>query len=311
MSNLWDTPSSAHVSRSTGKVEWYTPSEIIESARRVMGGIDLDPASTQTANKIVCADRFLTEQEDALDENTSWRTEDGRVWLNPPYRQPDIGLFASRLLREVDYGNVKQCVWLSNNATETKWGNLLLSQAVVMCFPARRIAFLNQNLEPENRPLQGQMLLGFGRELDFQAFAREFSWLGTCAPGFAAFRMPPHHQSEWRYDRNKTANSKNRNHYPVVRVVRIEKFNTDVALLVVPMTKEKVLWEWIMVERESSPDITDPYDGSWWDTRVKQIGKSVVEFDSCELAQADIMKEFQYLVYERYGLEIHELCPEI
>lgn len=302
MSSLWGTPSSAHVSRSSGKVEWYTPPGIIRNARNVMGGIDLDPASTKTANKIVRAGRFLTEQDDALDENTSWRTEGGRVWLNPPYRQPDINVFASRLLREIDYGTVKQCVWLSNNATETKWGNLLLSHASVMCFPARRIAFLNQDLEPENRPLQGQMLLGFGPDLDYQVFAREFSYLGTCAPGFAAFRTPSHHHAEWRQDRNKVVSS-GLVHYPIVRVVRVKKFNTDIALVVVPSDQDKTHWKWFMVERQPSDDISDPYDGSWWDTRVSEIGKSLIEFASCEVAQADAVKELQYLIYDRYGLE--------
>ena len=46
-----------HVS-TTGENEWYTPSEVIEAARSVMGSIDLDPASCKAAQKTVQAGSF-------------------------------------------------------------------------------------------------------------------------------------------------------------------------------------------------------------------------------------------------------------
>ena len=60
--------------------EWYTPAPYIEAARRVMGEIDLDPASSTFANHIVRAKMYYAIEDNGLEQN--WK---GRVWLNPPY----------------------------------------------------------------------------------------------------------------------------------------------------------------------------------------------------------------------------------
>ena len=46
--------------------EWYTPSRYIESARRVMGSIDLDPASCEKANRTVKAGTYYTVEDNGL-----------------------------------------------------------------------------------------------------------------------------------------------------------------------------------------------------------------------------------------------------
>ena len=168
-----------HIARSTGKYKWITPPHIIEAARSTMGDIDLDPASDAKANMTVYARRILTEYDDALDPNTTWYSTGGRVWLNPPYKQPDVRLFAERLLKEIHNGNVIQAIWLSNNTTDTRHGQMLLSASQMVCF-TKRIKFLDHDtMLPNNSPLQGQMIIGFGG-IDIQKFRKNFNDIGVC-----------------------------------------------------------------------------------------------------------------------------------
>ena len=157
-----------HVAHATGTPEWNTPAPILEAARLAMdvAQFDLDPASNRAAQKIVQARRYLTAADDGLSRDTPWMPEfgewDGTVWLNPPY---DAGLcagFAARLLAELDVETVRAAVWLSNNATETKWAAGLLATAEFACFPTGRVRFLDSDMVERLAPLQGQMILGFG-----------------------------------------------------------------------------------------------------------------------------------------------------
>lgn len=80
-----------HVAFNSGNNEWYTPSEYIEAARAVMGEINLDPASSEIANKTVKADHIYTVEDNGLEK--PWF---GNVWLNPPYASDLIGKFAEK-----------------------------------------------------------------------------------------------------------------------------------------------------------------------------------------------------------------------
>jgi ParB family chromosome partitioning protein len=140
-----------------GDYEWYTPKEIVDAARQVMGGIDLDPASCGFANRIVKAKEFYTETEDGLSKQ--WAAD--RLFLNPPFKDPIVRFFAEKLLESFRAGSVKQAVWLSNNSTDVRWWHQLARHGVV-CFHLGRIKFYRQEETPGQSPF-GQSIIYLGK----------------------------------------------------------------------------------------------------------------------------------------------------
>lgn len=160
-----------HVSNNSGENEWYTPTNIIESARKTLGNIDLDPASSELANKSIKADLFFTEKENGL--NQEWR---GNVWLNPPYSQPEISDFSKAVVEKKN--EYEQILVLVNNATETEWLQNMLEIASGVCFIKRRIKFIDKSGNPTGSPLQGQVIIYIGNNP--QPFFENFNELGIC-----------------------------------------------------------------------------------------------------------------------------------
>ena len=160
-----------HVSYNSGNNEWYTPSEYVELAREVMGGIDLDPASSGKANEVVKAAKYYTAEDDGL--SREWT---GQVWLNPPYSSELIVRFIDKLIAELP--RISQALVLVNNATETEWFSKLVKQAKAVCFPKGRVKFYMPD-GTIGAPLQGQAILYFGE--NSSKFNEVFSTKGWCA----------------------------------------------------------------------------------------------------------------------------------
>lgn len=165
------TQKPVHVSQNSGENEWYTPSEYIEAARRVMGEIDLDPASCEVANRTVKARQIFTKDDSGLEK--IWRAN--ALWMNPPYAADLVRQFAQRFAQYVSCGHVKEGIVLVNNATETRWFLEMVTVCTAVVFPTGRVRFLDPSGMP-GAPLQGQAILYAGSRPD--AFLREFCAFG-------------------------------------------------------------------------------------------------------------------------------------
>ena len=159
-----------HRARGTGENEWYTPGAHIEAARGMMGGIDLDPASSEVAQRTVKAGAFYSLEDDGLTQE--WR---GKVWLNPPYAQPAIRMFAEKAVEEFTAGRMTEGIVLTHNYTDTAWFHILTRASAAICFTRGRISFLDPN-GAKAAPTQGQAFFYFGSRV--AAFAEAFDAFG-------------------------------------------------------------------------------------------------------------------------------------
>jgi len=148
--------------------EWYTPAVYVDAARRVLGGIDLDPASCEEANAVVQAARYYTQDDDGL--TREWK---GRVWLNPPYGR-QAGTFVARLASQHAAGNVSAAVVLVNaNCTDTEWFQPLWHG--ILCFTRGRINFAGTTAR--SGATHGSVFAYLGP--DPHAFDAEFAQFGA------------------------------------------------------------------------------------------------------------------------------------
>jgi phage N-6-adenine-methyltransferase len=153
-----------------GYFEWFTPAEYIALARAVLGAIDLDPATHEQAQRLIGATRYFTKDDDGLAQE--WH---GRVWLNPPYAQPAIAYFISKLCAERKAGRITAAIALTHNYTDTAWFHEAADIADAICFMRGRVKFYGPNDEIA-APAQGQAFFYFGDAVP--EFIRHFCGIG-------------------------------------------------------------------------------------------------------------------------------------
>jgi ParB family chromosome partitioning protein len=150
-------------------VDWYTPRRFTDSARQVMGSIDLDPMSSAEANRSVRASRIFTHDTDGLKHPWS-----GTVYLNPPWSAADPPV--QKLLHHYRRGDVTAAIiCLSGLMTSAVWFRPLHDYP--MCFPTPRPRFVRPGQsDVDSSPAAGCIFIYLGP--DVTRFAAEFHQYG-------------------------------------------------------------------------------------------------------------------------------------
>lgn len=135
----------------SGTAEWYSPPELVEPARAVFGGFDLDPASCAVANERIRAARIFTVAEDGLDRPWDVDGRPSRVWLNPPSKKGEESAaeWWCALAREFMAGRVRCAAFVVFNLSTVqvalaaaRAAGLPPPQWGARVEPARRIPYL-------------------------------------------------------------------------------------------------------------------------------------------------------------------------
>jgi hypothetical protein len=175
----YGTAGTAHLRLVPEEVERYTPPKYIEAARKVLGQIDIDPASYKLAQKWIKAGQYFTAEDDGLEQE--WK---GRVFLNPPYHHGLLAKFIDKLLAEIAAGRTTSAILLVNSWTETKWFYAAANACSSVCFTKGRIQFLQPNgntvVEMLGRAPSGSAFFYFGRNVT--RFEDVFCRIGVCFP---------------------------------------------------------------------------------------------------------------------------------
>jgi hypothetical protein len=141
---------SREVMHSSATDEHYTTGEWADRVRATLGGIDLDPASCEEANRVVKAARFFTREDNGLAQD--WA---GRVYLNAPggliRRRSSPVLWWFRLVEDYLVGRVESAMFAcfsleqlqrTQQAPEAK--RLPVPLDFPVCYPRARVPYLSE-----------------------------------------------------------------------------------------------------------------------------------------------------------------------
>jgi hypothetical protein len=187
------------INQTSGEVEFYTPKNIVEAARLTMEFIDLDPASSEIANREIQAPHIYTKADDGL--SCEWH---GNVWMNHPFhageevcdpsitgkpckrktcarrgfhcveRIPGNDEWIDKLVAEHGSGRVPEACCITFASTSEAWFRPLLKRP--QCFLVPRTNYLLPDGTVYRGVTKGSVVTYFGPNV--RRFALIFAHLG-------------------------------------------------------------------------------------------------------------------------------------
>ena len=151
----------------------YTPSRVVESARRTLGAIDLDPASSLFAQSTVQAGQWCgLDHPDELRRNGLAVTWYGRVWCNPPFSKDKgnkdgfLKLFTKKLIVAYRCGDVRAACILTRADSSAAYSQDLRKVASASCWPFVRIPFVRPDIGERSNPNFTTIIWYLGKHTD-------------------------------------------------------------------------------------------------------------------------------------------------
>ncbi|QZI86723.1 hypothetical protein SIPHO019v1_60004 [Vibrio phage 82E32.1] len=174
---------------------------MLERVKRILGDIDLDPASCSTANINVGAKQFFTKESDSL--NREWN---GVVWMNHPYGKgekpckklkttgeyrcnknackdrgyhidhdvPGNTEWVAKFVNEFMIGNITKAGCITFASTSENWFRPLYNFHQVWLYD--RVAFVDKGGNEGKQTTKGSVLTFMG--VNKQDLEREFADIG-------------------------------------------------------------------------------------------------------------------------------------
>ena len=172
------------INQTSGDTEYYTPSFIVEAARKVMCSvecrnqitlvepdqIELDPASSIQANKIVKAKRIFTIEDDGLTKEWKAKT----IWLNHPFSRKGNKLWIDKLVASYELYKFQACC-ITYACTSESWFQPLLQ--FPQCFLHPRTNYFLPDGSVKRGVTKGSVVTYLGWNEDY--FAEVFSEFGV------------------------------------------------------------------------------------------------------------------------------------